>query len=192
MSQSSNEHRLLQSSAEDKEQSPNYTELECKEDKDKTKCWLATEITLHDFDIKNQSFEISGWISVFWKWDNAPSALTEWNGNDKENADSFGEKRSNRILYKNKLNSKQEIVKVLDLRDSDLSDDLPIDAKKVLRCLSLHVCMALTIYSDVILSAFTSRRSCRSSTSTRPASTSTRRPKWRTHNSIFEPCCLNS
>ena len=98
-----------------------------KKDKDRTKCWFTTDITLHGFCMKEQSFEISAWVNVFWKW----------NENDVNFAKALNKKTTsaNKIHYRNEL--EEEIVKVMDLRERDddgrISFHLPIDARKMLR-----------------------------------------------------------
>ena len=37
---------------------------ESRKEKDKTKAWLSAELRLDDFNVKNQSFSITGWINV--------------------------------------------------------------------------------------------------------------------------------
>ena len=96
--------------------------------KDKTGCWLSLELRLDDFSIKNQAFTITGWINVFWIWNSAPNTLNTFSGDDSVN-NSIENKQSQMIIYKNSKG--QEIVKILDLRESDISYYLPIDARKI-------------------------------------------------------------
>ena len=95
---------------------------------DKTKAWLSCELRLDDFSIKKQAFMITGWINVFWIWSKAPNTLNTWNGEDTMD-NSLENKTSKMIMYQN--GEGHEIVKILDLRLSDLSYYLPIDARKI-------------------------------------------------------------
>ena len=80
-----------------------------------TPCWLSCELRLDDFSIKKQSFEITGWINVFWIWDKAPAKLKNFEGRDPDNDDADDDDRqSEMITYKN--GERQDIVKVIDLR----------------------------------------------------------------------------
>mmetsp|Transcript_31274 Transcript_31274/g.50273 ORF Transcript_31274/g.50273 Transcript_31274/m.50273 type:complete len:460 (+) Transcript_31274:278-1657(+) len=100
--------------------------------KAKTPTWLSYELRLDDFSIKNQAFTVTGWISTFWKWTRAPESLKTFNGDfDIHGNDKNKEHQhvSEMIIYQNSL--KHEIVKIVDLRRSDISYYLPIDARRI-------------------------------------------------------------
>jgi len=89
---------------------------------------------LHDFDIKQHSFTINGWVNVFWKWDKPPKRkglpnLYKIDSNADDNAFSIKSSSSNMTTYKN--DDGHNILKVLDLRDCHLTYFLPIDATKI-------------------------------------------------------------
>ena len=82
----------------------------------KTPCWLSCELRLDDFCIKDQSFEITGWINVFWILKDIPQnevllKLITCGVDDKINGHN---KRSNVATYKN--DDGGDIVQILDLR----------------------------------------------------------------------------
>ena len=122
--------------------------------KSKTPAWLSCELRLDDFHIKNQTFTISGWINVFWKWTKAPSKLKEFDGYDEFDVtlhqssnqpgrqsghirspssnifnSDYDSKQGEMIMYKNDENN--DIIKIRDLRESSISYYLPIDATKI-------------------------------------------------------------
>eukprot|EP00485_Elphidium_margaritaceum_P005657 CAMPEP_0202685720 /NCGR_PEP_ID=MMETSP1385-20130828/1551_1 /ASSEMBLY_ACC=CAM_ASM_000861 /TAXON_ID=933848 /ORGANISM="Elphidium margaritaceum" /LENGTH=537 /DNA_ID=CAMNT_0049340147 /DNA_START=39 /DNA_END=1652 /DNA_ORIENTATION=+ len=62
--------------------------------------WLSCELRLDDFNFKEQTFTITGWINVHWKWeaehiDGVPAlmALASWNGNKYKSLTSIDEAR---------------------------------------------------------------------------------------------------
>eukprot|EP01083_Nonionella_stella_P233103 821666_1 len=94
---------------------------------DQTPCWLSAELRVNDFSIKHQSFTITGWINVCWIWRKVPKTLANWEGGEIEDESL---KTSKMIFYETE-EAHDPIIKIVDLRDSDITYYLPINAKKI-------------------------------------------------------------
>merc|ERR1719242_592422 len=118
---------IIYQDSERSPKNPAYVE-ECKREEDKTKAWMSAELRLDHFSVKQQTFTITGWVNVSWKWEDehCPDGVRDFQGYDSQSQDNG---RSPMIMYKN--NRDEEVVKVVNLLESDLSYYLPIDATKV-------------------------------------------------------------
>merc|ERR1719242_1724854 len=118
---------IIYQDSERSPKNPAYVE-ECKREEDKTKAWMSAELRLDHFSVKQQTFTITGWVNVSWKWEDehCPDGVREFQGYDSQSQDRG---RSLMIMYQN--SEKEDVVKVVNLLESDLSYYLPIDATKV-------------------------------------------------------------
>eukprot|EP01084_Bolivina_argentea_P198165 339415_1 len=97
------------------------------EDEDKNACWLSVDLRLDSYSVKEELFTITGWINVHWKWTNAPPNLaTKLMAMNYVDDDAKEQKYK---IYEN--DSGQHIVEISDLRKSEITSLLPINANKV-------------------------------------------------------------
>eukprot|EP01084_Bolivina_argentea_P004828 9143_1 len=131
MKRSNKSHIRVSTISEDESESELMNQN--KDKKNRPECWLSTELRLDSYSVKEELFTITGWINVHWKWtDNVPELAEDLMKMNYVDAEAKNE------TYKIKMDENgPKMVEISDLRESEITALLPIDATKIFNLQSL-------------------------------------------------------